>query len=72
MKQNAFSLRQRVGLWGGIPLLLITLLMPTPPGLEPEGQKVLGVAILMAFWWITEAIPLYATALIPLLFKFLT
>ncbi len=72
MKQKAFSLRQRVGLWGGIPLLFITLMVPTPPGLEPEGQKVLGVAILMAFWWITEAIPLYATALIPLVaFPFL-
>ena len=46
--------------------MLVILLIPTPPGLSPEGQKVLAVAVLMALFWITEAIPLYATALIPL------
>ncbi|HEX9757889.1 MAG TPA: SLC13 family permease [Nitrospiria bacterium] len=35
-------------------------------GLSAEGKKVLAIAFLMAFWWMTEAIPLYATALIPL------
>ena len=56
----------------GIPLSVIIILMPTPTGLSLDGQRVLAVAFLMAFWWITEAIPLYATALIPMVaFPFL-
>jgi sodium-dependent dicarboxylate transporter 2/3/5 len=37
-----------------------------------EAQKTLAVTVLMAFWWITEALPIPATALLPLiLFPFL-
>ena len=35
--------------------------------MAPEAQKTLAVALLMALWWITEAIPISATALLPLL-----
>ena len=66
MNSTSYSLRQRIGLWGGIPLTILFLSMSPMEGLSPEGQKVLGIAFLMAFWWITEAIPIYATALIPL------
>ena len=33
--------------------------------MQPAAQRTLAVAVLMAVWWITEAIPLSATALIP-------
>jgi solute carrier family 13 (sodium-dependent dicarboxylate transporter), member 2/3/5 len=66
MNNSPYSLRQRIGFWVGIPLAVILLWLPTLPGLSSDGQKVLCIAILMALWWITEAIPLYATALIPL------
>ena len=47
---------------------LISLLLILFGDLEPENPNItytLAIAILMAIWWITEAIPLAATALIP-------
>ena len=66
MNKNPYSPLRRVAFGMGIPLLVMVLWVPTPSGLSPDGKMVLGVAGLMALWWITEAIPLYATALIPL------
>ena len=40
---------------------------PIDPGNEPA-SRLAAVAALMAIWWITEAIPLFATALLPLVF----
>ncbi len=60
------SRRQRVGLLLGPLLFLACLLLPTPEGLAPEGQRMLAVATLMATWWMTEAIPIPATSLLPL------
>ncbi len=41
-------------------------LLPAPTGLSPAGQRAAAVAALMAIWWMTEALPIYATALVPL------
>ncbi len=49
------------------PLVVaLMLLLPTPEGLTREGWAVAAVALLMGLWWMTEAIPLAATALLPL------
>ena len=50
----------------GPVLFLVMLFLPPPPGLSPEGWKTAAVAVLMATWWTTEAIPIPATALVPL------
>lgn len=63
---NNGSLRQRVGLALGPLLFLTCLLLPTPAGLSAEGQRMLAVALLMASWWMTEAISIPATSLLPL------
>ena len=34
--------------------------------MQPEALKALGVALLMAIWWVTECIPIYATAFVPI------
>ncbi len=47
-----------VALWG----------IPAQADLSPAGKRVLALAVLMAWWWITEAIPVPATALLPLVF----
>jgi len=56
----------RLGLYLGFILFLIVLLLPAPEGLDPSAWKTAAVALLMAAWWISEAIPIAATALIPI------
>ena len=57
---------RRIGLVGGALLFLLLLALPGPAGLSPEGWRAAAVATLMAVWWMTEAIPIPATALLPL------
>jgi sodium-dependent dicarboxylate transporter 2/3/5 len=57
---------QWAGLVGGAATFLVMLLLPPPSGLSPEGWRMAAVGVLMAVWWMTEAIPISATALIPL------
>ncbi len=54
--------------WLAAGLLLFGLIwfLPSPAGLSVAGQRAAAVTVLMAVWWMTEAIPIYATALIPL------
>ena len=42
------------------------LLVAPPEGLSVEGWRTAAVGVWMAVWWMTEALPLAATALIPL------
>ncbi|MEM1960599.1 MAG: DASS family sodium-coupled anion symporter [Candidatus Nitrosocaldus sp.] len=55
-----------IGLIIGPLLFLLILVAPTPTGLSEEGKIVLAIASWMIVWWITEAISVYATALLPL------
>lgn len=43
------------------------IMSPVPEGISPEAWKVLGVTLWMAFWWLTEALPVSVTALMPLI-----
>ncbi len=56
--------------WAGLVLgpafLLLTIVTDPPSGLGQEGWRTAGVALLMATFWITEPIPIPATALLPL------
>lgn len=47
-------------------LFLLILLLPAPEGLAPAAWRVAAVVVLMATLWMTEAVPLAATALLPL------
>ena len=58
--------RRSVGLVLGPLLFLALLLLPPPQDLSPAAWHVVAVAALMATWWISEAIPLAATALLPI------
>lgn len=62
-----YGWRQRSGLFLGPALCVLLLALPPPEGLPPAGMRVGAVAGLMAVWWITEAIPIPATSLLPLL-----
>jgi solute carrier family 13 (sodium-dependent dicarboxylate transporter), member 2/3/5 len=62
-----FGLRARIGLFLGPLLALLVLVSPAPEGLSADGWSVVALALLMATWWITEALPIAATALLPLI-----
>ncbi|MBB4005254.1 MAG: DASS family sodium-coupled anion symporter [Aurantimonas endophytica] len=69
--EDAGSLRLLPALVG-IAVFVLLLLLPAPDGLSPEAWAVVAVAALMIVWWITEAVPVPVTALLPLaLFPFL-
>lgn len=56
--------RESIGLILG-PLLFLAIAF-SPLGLPTGVQRMMAVAALMASWWVTEAIPLAATSLLPL------
>jgi solute carrier family 13 (sodium-dependent dicarboxylate transporter), member 2/3/5 len=57
---------QLVGLFLGPACFVSLLLSPAPAGLSAAGWTTAAVAVWMAVWWATEALPLFATALLPL------
>jgi solute carrier family 13 (sodium-dependent dicarboxylate transporter), member 2/3/5 len=61
------NLEKRVGLILGPVLFVLILVLPKPTGMSAEAARVAAVAVLMAVWWITEAIPIPATSLLPLM-----
>lgn len=50
---------------GGLVLFFGIWLMPTPDLMAPEAQRLLAVTALMSAFWLTQAIPIGATSLIP-------
>jgi sodium-dependent dicarboxylate transporter 2/3/5 len=58
---------QRWGFWGGLALFVAMLLLPSPDGMPPAAWRTSAIVILMAIWWMTQALPLTATALVPFL-----
>ncbi len=54
------------GLLIGILAFILILALPLPGALSLQAKSAAAVVILMSIWWITEAIPVYATAFIPL------
>lgn len=60
------SVASRIGLVLGPLLLLLTLILPPPGDMSHAAWGCVGMALLMASWWSTEAIPIPVTSLIPL------
>ncbi|WP_298447688.1 DASS family sodium-coupled anion symporter [uncultured Marinobacter sp.] len=63
---HGYPLSQLIGLLLGAGFLLMTVLLPPPESMTPEAWSALGLMLLMATWWSTEAIPIPATALLPI------
>ncbi len=57
---------KKVGLPLGPVLFLIICMMPLPEGMSQPALYCGGVTALMATWWITEAIPIPATSMVPI------
>ena len=60
--------RPNAGLWIALMALgfAVILLAPTPEGMKPEAHRLVAVTFLMAGLWVTQAVPLAATSLLPL------
>ena len=65
-KAHSTSRAGRIGLFLGPLLMLVTLVLPAPAGMETAAWHCAGLALFMATWWATEAIPIPATSLLPL------
>ena len=64
--------RRLIGLALGSLVFVGLLALPPPDALTPTAWRVTAIGALMAVWWVTEALPLSATALLPIcLFPFL-
>jgi sodium-dependent dicarboxylate transporter 2/3/5 len=57
---------KKIGLFLGAFLFILMRLLPVPEGMKAEAWAVAAITVLMAVWWITEAIPIPATALLPI------
>jgi len=57
---------KQAGLWLGPALGALCYLLLSGTGLTSGGQATAATAVWMACWWLTEALPLAATALLPL------
>ncbi|WP_062061059.1 SLC13 family permease [Aquimarina longa] len=62
---NSFSLSQKIGLLLG-PLLFIIFINFPVELVSKEADKVVAIALWMIIWWITEAVSISVTALLPL------
>ena len=65
VERNTSSRGRAIGLWLGFAAFVLLLIFPVDPGNVPA-SRLAAVALLMAIWWVTDAIPLFATALLPL------
>ena len=57
---------KKIGFWVGLILFFGVFLSTPPHSISNEAWYIAAVALLMASWWGTEAIPLPVTALLPL------
>lgn len=65
-KKRSYNTPQLIGLFLGPLLFVLTLLFFNPDGLPPEAKAILASTLWIATWWITEAIPIPATSLLPI------
>ncbi len=64
--ETPLTTRKRVGLFIAPVVFLAMLVLPAPEAMTPEAWRTAAVGILMAMWWVTEAIPIPATAVLPM------
>ncbi|HEX8365742.1 MAG TPA: DASS family sodium-coupled anion symporter [Allosphingosinicella sp.] len=58
---------ERWGLWAGLAVFAAMLALPAPAAMPAAAWHTSAIVVLMATWWMTQALPLTATALVPFL-----
>lgn len=64
---DSMSLLKKSGMILGPALSALVLWLPPPGEITPEAWRVLAMAALMITWWITEAVPIPVTSLLPII-----
>lgn len=59
--------KKNIGLFLGPLTFFLVKFFYNPEGLSNEGLSILASTLWVAIWWITEAVPIYVTALIPII-----
>ncbi|EZH65436.1 anion transporter [Bacillaceae bacterium JMAK1] len=67
LPKQAYTKAQMIGLLLGPTLFILTMVFFNPEGLASEARAVLAVTLWIATWWVTEALPIPATSLLPLI-----
>ena len=65
-KTNAIVSAKNIGLFLGPLLFLLILFFFNPSGLNEPSKAALASTLWIAIWWITEALPIAVTALLPI------
>ncbi|EMP55718.1 anion transporter [Marinobacter santoriniensis NKSG1] len=63
---QGLAISRLVGLVLGVGFLVMVLVLPAPGTLDDDAWAALGLMLMMATWWSTEAIPIPATAMLPI------
>jgi sodium-dependent dicarboxylate transporter 2/3/5 len=59
------SRAENMGLFAGPLAFVLTLLLPAPAAMAEPAWAIAGLTLWMAIWWMTQAVPLTVTALLP-------
>ena len=65
-EEPSLNLRRWIGLAAGLVIALVVFAV-MPADVAHNARLTAAVAVLMAVWWMTEALPIPATALVPLI-----
>lgn len=58
--------KKKIGLITGVILFALIMLLPCPSGMSDKAWSMVAVVALVAAWWVTEAINMSITALVPI------
>ena len=60
------EMRQKIGLVLGITIFVLLVSIDPPENMDPLAMRAAAVSLLMAIFWVTEAISIFATSFIPI------
>jgi solute carrier family 13 (sodium-dependent dicarboxylate transporter), member 2/3/5 len=58
--------KKLIALWLGPLVMLALLWLPAPTGMKPDAWHLVALAAWMVIWWMSEAVPVAVTALLPI------
>ena len=65
--ETGLSASRVVALFAGPALSAVVFILPPPPDMPPEAWRLVALVVWMVVWWLSEAVPLAVTALLPII-----